>query len=184
MTQQLGTVATCCKPNSGVGVVWMDIPLRGWVQPPAMKNGDRVKVLLPLSNFTRALDQPEQRRTEESLDTMEWSTRSWVWAPLLSKIFLAIFVFGILAIMFVLCTCAYSVSGVYIIICNVAACIWWHLLYLNFRNIARWLAAISKKKHWRSSIYLTCISALSRNDSPHWVKCSCYLGPGGRALRV
>ena len=76
---------------------------------------------------------------------MEWSARSWVRATLPPKIFLAIFVFGLLAIMFVLCTCAYSVSGVYIIICNVAACIWWHLLYLNFRNIARWLAAILKK---------------------------------------
>ena len=71
-----GMVATCCKPSSGAGVVWMAIPLRGWVQLPAMKNGDCLKVLLPLSNFTRALDQPEQRRTEESLDTMEWSARS------------------------------------------------------------------------------------------------------------
>ena len=63
-------VAMCCEPSSVAGVVWMAIPLRGWVQPPAMKNGDRLKVLLPLSKFTRALEQPEQHRTEELLDTV------------------------------------------------------------------------------------------------------------------
>ena len=82
-----GTVATC----SGAGVVWMAIPMRGWVQPPAMRNGDCLKVILPLSNFTRALEQPEQRRTEELLNTVEWSARSWVQAWLPPKIFLAIF---------------------------------------------------------------------------------------------
>ena len=80
-TAQPGPVATWCKPSSGANVVRMAMLLRGWVQLPAMKNRDR------LSNFTRALDQPEQHRTDESLDTMVWSVR----APPLPKIFLAIF---------------------------------------------------------------------------------------------
>ena len=32
-----------------------------------MKNGDRLKVLLPLSHFTRAPRMLEERKTEESL---------------------------------------------------------------------------------------------------------------------
>ena len=70
-----GMVATCCKPSSGAGVVWMAIPLRGWVQLPAMKNGDCL-MLLPLSNFTGALEQPIECRRGELLDIMEWSARS------------------------------------------------------------------------------------------------------------
>ena len=73
---QPGTLAACCKPSSGAGVVWMDIPLRGWVQTPAMKNGDRLKVLLPLSHYTRAPRMPEERKTEESLVHVMWSARS------------------------------------------------------------------------------------------------------------
>ena len=34
-----------------------------------MKNGNRLKVLLPLNHFTGALDQPEEYRIKESLDT-------------------------------------------------------------------------------------------------------------------
>ena len=63
-----GTAVTCWKPSSGFCVVWLDIPLRGRVRPSAMKSGDQLKVLLPLSHFTRALDQAEWYRTEESLD--------------------------------------------------------------------------------------------------------------------
>ena len=73
MKMDLGAVLS----NPGllvVGLIWMAIPLRGWVCLPAMKNGDRLKVLLPLSNFTRVVDPPGCR-TEESLDTMERSTR-------------------------------------------------------------------------------------------------------------
>ena len=55
---------TYCKPSSGAGVVGMDIPLRGWLQPPAMKNGDPLKVLLLLSHFIRAQDQPEECKTD------------------------------------------------------------------------------------------------------------------------
>ena len=36
-----------------------------------MKNGNHLKVLLPLTNFTRAQNQPEKRKTDKSLDTME-----------------------------------------------------------------------------------------------------------------
>ena len=36
-----GTLAACCKPSSGTGAVWMEIPLRGWVRTPAMKKGNR-----------------------------------------------------------------------------------------------------------------------------------------------
>ena len=50
-----------------------------------------------------------------------------------------------LAIMFVLCTHAYSVYVVYIFICNVSAFISWHLLIINSRNIALGLAALIKK---------------------------------------
>ena len=106
-----------------LGPVATAIPSRGWVRLPAMKNGDRLKVLLPLSNFTRALDQPEECRTEESLDTMERCARSSLSATAAVDISGHFFVFKILAIMFVLCECAYSVSGVYIINCNVATCI-------------------------------------------------------------
>ena len=48
-------VVTCCKTTSGAGAVWMAIPLRGRARLPAMKNGDRLKVILPNSHFTRAL---------------------------------------------------------------------------------------------------------------------------------
>ena len=44
---------------------------RGWVQLLAMKIGDHLKVPLPLSHFTRALDKHEESKTEESLDTEE-----------------------------------------------------------------------------------------------------------------
>ena len=36
-----------------------------------MKNGDHLKVPLPLSHFTRALDKLEECKTEESLNTEE-----------------------------------------------------------------------------------------------------------------
>ena len=64
-----GTLAACCKPSSGAGVVWMVIPLRGWVRLPAMKNGDRLKVPLPNSLFTRVQTsrKTEERKPEESL---------------------------------------------------------------------------------------------------------------------
>ena len=140
-TAQPGTVATWCKPSSGASVVRMAILLRGWVQLPAMKNRDR------LSNFTRALDQPEKCRTEESLKTLWSGAQGYEFVPRrCQKFFWPCFVFGILPTMFVLCTYAYYVSGVYIFICNVAACIWWHLLYLNFRNIDLGFAAIFKKR--------------------------------------
>ena len=45
----------------------MEIPLRGRVQTSATKNGDRLKVILPKSHFTRAPIKPEERKTEESL---------------------------------------------------------------------------------------------------------------------
>ena len=46
-----GTLVACCKPNSGAGVVWMEISLRGWVRLPATKEwwlpqGDPTKQLL------------------------------------------------------------------------------------------------------------------------------------------
>ena len=115
----------CCKPGSGAGVVRLAMPLkRGWVRLSAMKNGDRLKVHLPLSNFTRALDQPEKCRTEESLKTLWSGAQGYEFVPRrCQKIFWPCFVFGILPTMFVLCTYAYYVSGVYIFICNVAACI-------------------------------------------------------------
>ena len=56
-----GTLAACCNPSSGAGAVWMEIPLRGWVRTPATKNGDRLKVILPKSHYTRAL-RPESRK--------------------------------------------------------------------------------------------------------------------------
>ena len=102
--------------GSGAGVVWMAIPMRGWVQPPAMRNGDCLKVILPLSNFTRTLEQPEQRRTEELLNTVEWSARSWVQASLPPKIFLAIFHLGNSRNNVCTFYMWYSVSGVYLII--------------------------------------------------------------------
>ena len=80
-----GTAVTRWKPSSGSGVVWLVIPLRGKVRPPAMKSGDQLKVLLPLSHFTRALNQAEWYRTEESLDTdtekVEWTGRKALLAP-------------------------------------------------------------------------------------------------------
>ena len=56
-----GTLAACCKPSSGAGVVWMNMKHRaGWVTPDH-KNGDRSNkavpcaYVLPLSHYTRAL---------------------------------------------------------------------------------------------------------------------------------
>ena len=64
-------LVTCLQPSIGAGAVWIGIPLRGWVQISAMKNGDHLKVPLPLSHFTRALDKLEECKTEESLNTEE-----------------------------------------------------------------------------------------------------------------
>ena len=36
-----------------------------------MKNGDRLMVSLPLSHFIRGLDKPEERKTEQLLNTEE-----------------------------------------------------------------------------------------------------------------
>ena len=72
---------TCCKPISGAGVVWMDVTLRGWVRSPAMKNGDRLKVLLT----TQPLYQGA-----ENAGTMQDRRVACARATMLTKIFLAI----------------------------------------------------------------------------------------------
>ena len=135
----------------------MDIPLRGWVQSSAMKNGDSLKVLLPLSHYTRAPRMPEERKTEESLAHVMWSARSWVWAPPPTKIFLAIFCLRILAITLTKMSNAFSVL-VCNYRCNVAAYNWWCLLYLNFRNIALRLAAILKKLYFWNCLITSIVS--------------------------
>ena len=49
-----------------------DIPLRGWVQPPAMKNGDHLKVILLNSYFSMALRCPKNASLGScSAQTME-----------------------------------------------------------------------------------------------------------------
>ena len=65
-----GTLAACCKPSSGAGVVWMEITLERLGSPPAMKNGDRLKVILLNSYFTRALNQPEENARQKSRSSL------------------------------------------------------------------------------------------------------------------
>ena len=87
-------LAACCKPSSGAGVVWMEIPLKGWVQLPAMKNGDRLKVILLNSYYTRAHIKPEECKTEESLAQLSNVERKVAGLiPTDNKVFLAILCF-------------------------------------------------------------------------------------------
>ena len=79
-----GTLAACCKPSSGAGVVWI---------PPATKNGDRLKVLLLNSYFTRAQIKPEERKTEESL-AQQCGAQGCGFDPHGLVVFLAILRFG------------------------------------------------------------------------------------------
>ena len=106
-------VARVYKPSSGAGVAWMAKPLRGWVRPPDIKNGDRLKVLQPLSNFTGA-------GTARTVQDRRVARHCGVERKVVSSSLAAaedfsghFFVLGILVLMFVFCTCDYSVSGVY-----------------------------------------------------------------------
>ena len=143
--RELGKVVTCCKPSSGAAVVCMAIPLRGWVcpQPWKMATASRCSyhsaTLLERWICQKKAGHKRHLTTWSGAQGCEFEPRHRRW------FFWPFFVFGILAIMFILCTCVYSVSGVYIIIYNVAACIWWRLLYLNCSNIGLRLAAILKK---------------------------------------
>ena len=111
-----GTLAACCKPSSGAGAVWMEIPLRGRVHTSAMKNGDRLKVILPKSHYTRALrtEQPEERKPEESLckcnhKSATWSARSRVRSPRTTKFFGHSSLRNLAIMMKIEFSCAYSV---------------------------------------------------------------------------
>ena len=80
----------------------MEIPLRGWVWPPATKNGNRLKVLLLNSYFTRAQIKPEERKTEERLERKVVDS-----IPTDAEVILAILCFGNLAIMMKIDSFAY-----------------------------------------------------------------------------
>ena len=74
-----GTLASCCKPSSGGGVVLMDTLLNGLGSNPGHKNGDHFKesYLSAAIPGRRIFDQPEKRKTDESLAAMKnWSARS------------------------------------------------------------------------------------------------------------
>ena len=132
----------------------MAIPLRGWVRPPAMKNGNRLKVLLPLNHFTRALDQLAECRTEESPDTDIGKVERKVLSlsPATYEDFSG-HSSSLIAIMFVFCTCGYSLSGV-----NITIVMWqlanqWCIWNFHFRN--KVLVPIFKKLcSFRSRRYL------------------------------
>ena len=101
-----------------------------------MKNGNRLKVLLPLNHFTRALDQLAECRTEESPDTdIGKVERKVVSLSPTDKDFSG-HSSSLIAIMFVFCTCGYSVSGVYITIVMWQIANRWCIWNFHFRKKA------------------------------------------------
>ena len=59
-----GTLAACCKPSSGAGVVWMVTPLRGWVRFPAMKEWRPPQGAPTKQPLYQGADQPGAGRTQ------------------------------------------------------------------------------------------------------------------------
>ena len=130
---------------------WMEIPLRGRVQTLATMNGDRLKVILPKSHYTRALTsrKPEERKPEElfckcNLWSLQWSARSRVRYPWTTKFFgHSSLCFAIMLTM----SCAYSVLVALLIICNVANSIdWVSIVPSPSENIIRKRVIFLKKK--------------------------------------
>ena len=73
-----GTLAACCKPSSGAGVVWKDTLLNGLGSNPGHKNGDRFKESYHSAAMPgrRISDQQEKCKTEELLAAMKhWMAR-------------------------------------------------------------------------------------------------------------
>ena len=64
-----GTLAACCKPSSGAGVVSMDTLLNGPGLKPGHRNGTHFKESYRSTAIPgrRISDQPEKRKTEEPL---------------------------------------------------------------------------------------------------------------------
>ena len=67
-------LVTCLQPSIGAGAVWMGLPLRGWIQIPAMKNGDHLKV--PYHSVTlpgRWISWKNARQKSRSTLKKKWS---------------------------------------------------------------------------------------------------------------
>ena len=117
----------------------MEIPLKGWAQTPATT---KMATASRWSYFSATLPgrwicrkRMQDRRVARAWKKLKFEPRH---RQSVSGRFSSI------AIMLIHFMCLFC-SWWEFIICNVAACIWWCLLYLNFRNIALWLAALLKK---------------------------------------
>ena len=112
-----GTLAACCKPSSGAGVVWMDTLLIGPDSNSGQKNGDRIKESYQTASLPGR--RPAGSRKNASLRSrfasattnhrgQTWSARSRVRSPRTPKIFLGHSSLRNLAIMTTTSSCAYS----------------------------------------------------------------------------
>ena len=117
-----GTLAACCKPSSGAGVVWMDTLLIGLGLSPGHKNGDRVKESYQSATLPGRWISRKRTQDRRVACYKMWSAKLRVRAPPPTKFFWPFF-FDCDNVL--LCTCAYSVLGVHNSHCNSGSLLGW-----------------------------------------------------------